>query len=336
MRSLKTLGIVALAATAALTGCSAGGGGGGNGGGNNGGGGGDTDFPEDDITFIVPYPAGSAPDAQSRIIAQELEDDLGVSVVVQNIEGGAGTIGLYELARADADGYTIGLGTASAAIQSRAVDTPFEGLESLTPIAQATQTVNVLYASPDKGWETFEDFVAEAEERPGELQVGLPPAGSGQHIGWLAFEEAAGIDVREVHFDAGQMVLPAVNGTVDASVSQPGPVVQYVETGELGFLGAWGEELPEGLDTVLFADEGLDVNRFAGWEGVFGPAELPEDVRDVLVDAVERAIESDAYQEYTASTYGVAAFVGGEDFTEVVEETDRVGAEIVEELGLGG
>lgn len=327
MGNLKTIGIAALAATVALTGCSQGDGGTG--------GGGDTDFPEDDITYVIPYPAGSAPDAQGRIIARQLEDDLGVSVVVQNVEGGAGTIGLYDLARADADGYTIGIGTASAAIQSRAIDTPFEGLESLTPIAQTTETVNVLYATPDKGWETFEDFIDEAKERPGELQVGLPPAGSGQHIGWLAFEEAAGIDTSEVHFDAGQMVLPAVNGTVDASVSQPGPVVQYAETGRLLFLGAWGDQLPEGLDTELFVESGLEVNRFRGWEGVFGPADLPEDVRDVLADAVERAVESEPYQEHVANSYGVANFVGGEDFAAAVDETDKVGAEIVEELELG-
>ncbi|MBA2528887.1 MAG: tripartite tricarboxylate transporter substrate binding protein [Euzebyales bacterium] len=333
MHNLKTIGIAALAAAVTLTGCSQGDGGSDGTGGT--GGGGDTDYPEDDITYVIPYPAGSAPDAQGRIIAQQLEDDLGVSVVVQNVEGGAGTIGLYDLARADADGYTIGIGTASAAIQSRAIDTPFEGLESLTPIAQTTETVNVLYATPDKGWDTFEDFVAEAKERPGELQVGLPPAGSGQHIGWLAFEEAAGIDVREVHFDAGQMVLPAVNGTVDASVSQPGPVVQYVEKGDLGFLGAWGEQLPEGLDAPLFVESGLEVNRFVGWEGVFGPAEMPDDARDVLAEAIQRAVESDAFQQHVAKTYGVAEFIGGDDFTAVVEETDAVGAEIVEELEMG-
>lgn len=332
MRTLTKIGVAAFAATVALTGCSQAGGANDA----NGGGDGDTEFPEDDITFVIPYPAGSAPDAQGRIIAQQLEEDLGISVVVQNVEGGAGTIGLYELARADADGYTIGIGTASAAIQSRAIDTPFEGFESLTPVAQTNVTVNVLYASPDKGWESFEDFVAEAKENPGELQVGLPPAGSGQHINWLAFEESAGIDVREVHFDAGQMVLPAVNGTVDVSVSQPGPVVQYVETGELAFLGAWGDQLPEGLDTVLFSEAGLEADRFGGWEGVFGPAELPEDVRGVLTDAIEQAIASDEYQEYFAKTYGVAQFVGGEDFEQVVAETDEVGAEVVEELGLGG
>lgn len=327
MRNLKTMAVAALAATVVLTGCSQGGGGNG---------GGDSGFPEDDITYIIPYPAGSAPDAQGRIIAQQVEEDLGVSVVVQNVEGGAGTIGLYELTRADADGYTIGLGTASAAIQARAVDTPFEGLESLTPIAQTNEAVNMLYASPDKGWDTFEDFIAEAKERPGELQVGLPPAGSGQHIGWLAFEEAAGIDVREVHFDAGQMVLPAVNGTLDASVSQPGPVVQYVEKGDLAFLGAWGEERPAGIDTPLFVESGLEVNRFGVWEGVFGPADLPDDVRDVLADAIGRAVDSDAYQDYVTKTYGIASFIGGADFDTVVAETDQTGAAIVDELGLGG
>ncbi len=328
MRKLMAIGAAALAATVTITGCSQGGGG-------DGGGADAADFPEEDITYLIPYPAGSAPDAQGRIVAQQLEDDLGVSVVVQNVEGGAGTIGLYELSQADPDGYTIGIGTASAAIQSRAVDTPFEGFESLTPVAQTSQTVNVLYATPDKGWDNLEDFITEAKDNPGELQVGLPPAGSGQHIGWLALEEAAGIDVREVHFDAGQMVLPAVNGTVDASISQPGTVTQYVETEALMILGAFGEALPEGLNTTLIVDEGYDVNRFIGWEGVFGPADMPEDVRQVLADAMERAVASDAYQEFMATTSGVAAFVGGEEFEQVVADTDQVGAEIVEELGLG-
>lgn len=293
------------------------------------------DYPEDDIRFIVPFPAGSGPDAAARVITTGLEDELGVSVIVENIEGGSSTLGLYEMSRAEPDGYTIGWGTGSGiSIQSRLVDNPFEGVDSITPIAQVNLVANVLFTSPNRGWDTVDDMIEEALERPGELTVGLGNPGSIQDIQVRLLEEAAGIDLKPVYFDAGQMILPAVNGTVDMSVAQVTPTVQYVDSGDLIYLGALGTNVPEGVDAPLISDAGFDTSEADGWEGVFGPAGMDEAVVKVISDAIGRVMESDEYLDYIAKVYAVAGYLPYDEFAPVVEEGYANGESIIERFGL--
>lgn len=295
--------------------------------------GGDTSFPESAITLIVPFPAGSGPDAAARVIATEMENDLDVSIVVENVEGGSSTIGLFEAASAANDGYTLVYAAATGvSIQSRIIDTPFGGLETLTPIAQTSVTANVMVASPNSGIATIDDFIEAAEDRPGELTVGLGNRASGQDIQVALLEEAADIDVKPVYFDAGQMILPAVNGTVDVSVVQFAPVVQYVEKGDLQYVGAF--TAPEGVDVELFEDAGYATDRWVGWEGFFGPADMDEAVLQVISDAVERATQSDAYLAYMEKTYGIPAFIGWEEFADVAAQVDEDAPKLIDEMGL--
>ena len=309
-------GATTLAFSAALSGCA----------------GGDGPFPDDTITLVVPYPAGAAPDAGARIIAKQLESDLDVSVVVENNEAGASTVGMNEVARSEPDGYTLGWGAATGVtVQPRIIDTPFEGVEALTPIAQVNAVPNILYSNSDKDWETVDEFVAAAKKD--ELTVGLPQPGSAQHLQVAMLEQEADIDLEEVHFDAGEMVLPAVNGTTDSSVSQPGPAVQYVEKGDLNFIGAFGE-VPNDLKVDSFDDAGFDTSALASWEGVFGPKDIPDDVVTTLSDAIGRAVESDEYQKFIAEAYGIPAYLAADRFADVVKKTDKAGATMVEDLDL--
>lgn len=311
------VGAATLAVTFPLSGCAAGG---------------DGAFPDDTITLIVPYPAGSAPDAGARIIATQLESDLDVSVVVENNEAGASTVGMNEVAESEPDGYTLGWGAATGVtVQPRIIDTPFEGVDALTPIAQVNAVPNVLYSNPDKGWETIDEFIAAAKED--ELTVGLPQPGSAQHLQVAMLEQEAGIDLEEVHFDAGEMTLPAVNGTTDCSVSQPGPAVQYVDKGDLNFVGAFGE-VPDGLEVDSFDDAGFDTSAMASWEGVFGPKGMPDDVVNTLSDAIGTAVESEEYQRFIGEAYGIPASLPADEFADVVKKTDDAGATMVEDLEL--
>ena len=324
LRKLAVAGVFA-AVVIALPGCSA-----------LRGGAGAADFPADDITFIVPYPAGSAPDSSARAVATQMESDLGVKVIIDNAEGGASTVGLYKLAGAEPDGYTIGWGTSSGiAVQSRLVDNPFEGIDSLTPISRANLVPNVLFASPDKGWRSIEDFIAAAKARPGQLTVGLGNKGSTQDIAVGLLERAAGIDLKPVYFDAGQMVLPTVNGTIDAGVAQFGPVAQYEQKGDLAYIGVLGGQTPAGVDVPSFDDAGYDTSYFQGWEGVFGPKGLPDEIVARLDQSVRKAVSSDAYEQFTKKVFGIPGYLGHAEFVKLAEEDYRVrGPKIIDEMGL--
>lgn len=292
-------------------------------------------YPEKAITVIVPFPAGSAPDSNARIIAQQMEQDLGQRVIIENVEGGAGTVGLTELQGSDNDGYTLGYGASAAVtIQSRLIDNPFKP-EGLTPIAMVQKVPIVIVASPDRGWDSIDDFIAAAKANPGGVSIGSGNAGSVLDISVRILEQKAGIKLKKAYFDAGQQIVPAVNGTVDSAVSQFTPVVQYVEKGDLEHVGVFGDELPEGIDGVpTFTDAGYDTSRVRTWEGIFGPAGLPDEIVKKIAASVKKATESQAYLDFMAKTKGIPAYLPTAEFADLVQQTDDEAPKIIDELGL--
>ncbi len=326
-RNLSALGAI-LAGALALVGCSGGPG-------EESAGDTEVDFSQDDITFIVPYPAGSGPDAWARVVAGEMESELSTNIIVENKEGGASTIGLFDLANADPDGFTIGLGSFSGiSLQSRLIDNPFGGLETLTPIAQAKAPAFLLFGGAGD-YDSIEAFIDDAKSRPGEITVGVPNPNSVPDVLVRLLEESADIDLSPVYFDAGQQVLPVTNGTVDVGIAQAGPVVQFVDDGQLDYIGVLGSEPAPGLDVPLFDDAGADTSTIADVEGVFGPAGMPDEVVDALSDAVGTGVESDEFIELMDATYSSAVYLDGTEFAARMTELDEAAERLIDELELG-
>lgn len=299
-------------------------------------GGSSDEYPSEDITLVVPYPAGSAPDANARVIAQQVENDLGVSVIVENVEGGSSTIGLNQVANSEPDGYTLVWGTrGGTTVQNRLIDNPFGGMSTLTPVARVNLVPNVLTASPDRGWDSIDDFIAEAKANPSEVSVGIGNAGSSQDIGIRILEREAGIELKKVYFDAGQMVVPAVNGTVDLAVSQFGPVAQYVEKGDLEYIGVFTAQVPAGIKAQTLADAGYDTTSEEDWEGIFGPADLPQRVVEVLSASIQNATESTEFTEFIKTSHGLEGFLPAAEFADEAKRADENAPRLIEELGLG-
>jgi len=110
-------------------------------------------------------------------------------------------------------------------------------------------------------------------------------------------QRQVGIEVKQVIYDAGKQVLAVVNGTIDAAVAQPPPVLQYVERGDLHILGVFGEQKPEGIDAPLFTEAGYDITEVP-YEFVVGSKDMPSERVQVIHDAYEVAMESEEFQKY--------------------------------------
>lgn len=291
------------------------------------------DYPQQDITLTVVYPAGSAPDSTARALAGELEETLGTEVVVVNAEGGNGMVGLAQIVGEPADGYHIGF-TASPPLTTswQLIESSFRGPDSIQALAQTNEVPSVLFVNPQSGITTIEQFVAAAKQRP--LKVGVPGAASVQRFQLEEFLDAAGITVEQVITDAGQQVLPAVNGTLDAAIAQPAPILQYVEKGDLAMIGYFGDSPPEDLDVTPFAEAGYDVT-WGGFEGFIAPKGVPEPILDRLDAAIEEAVNSEAFTEYTATTYGVPAYLDRTASQERMVNDAQIAKETIARLGLG-
>lgn len=283
-------------------------------------------FPTGDITFYTPTQAGGATDLTARTLATQLESELGVSVIVDNRPGGAGSVGMEHLAGQAADGYSIAVLPVEVAMLGHLdYDTDPADYDFLAQVNSQPGTVAVPADSP---YETLDDLVAAAEAAPGTITISNAGAGSIWEAGALELGSAADVEFQGVPFDGGApAVTAAIGGQVDAVVAGIGETAPAHEDGRLRVLAVFTEEEAPALAGVETATaQGYDVV-IGSWAAIAAPAGLPDDVRATLESALQVAAESDEYVDFIESSGNIPLFRGADDATSFVEsEHERFGA----------
>ncbi|WP_109472524.1 Bug family tripartite tricarboxylate transporter substrate binding protein [Ornithinimicrobium cavernae] len=272
-------------------------------------------LPDGQLTFIVPYGPGGSTDNISRIFVEHLEKQLDRPIVVENVEGGGGVIGMTETMQSDPDGLTIGLGTNTALTFQPLVS---DGLawgstDDYSVFGAMGETPVLAISSTASGIETLDDFVTEAEARPGEISVGTTGANTLAHISAAQLENQLGIDLNIVHFpSAAEAVTAAVGGHIDAYLTTPSSAQAMVEAGEVNGLAILNEQVPEGLDVPSAVEEGIDpVISFTVY--VIAPKGLPEAVATELEEATVAVLKDPAYQKAVAGEGAFPGAIGAEE-----------------------
>ena len=151
------------------------------------------DWPTKAIRAIVPLTAGSATDMIGRTVLDQLSQQLGQPIVVENRPGAGNTIGMATAARSDADGYTILINSSSHTIVPATYgNLPFDTLRDFTPVIPLGNMPTVLVVSPSKGYKNVADFVAAAKAKPGSMNYSTAGAGNFSHFASEVFRRAAG------------------------------------------------------------------------------------------------------------------------------------------------
>ena len=336
-RLVQVLGV--FAASALIVGC--GGNGGGAGGGEASGdasGGTETTsapaeptYPTKNITMVVPYNPGGASDLAARTMAAAMEPELGVSIVVENRTGGAGSVGLASLAESDPDGYTIGyMPVETVMLEHNGYDIDPANYDYLGQIVSVPATVAVAANSP---YQTLDDLIAAAKANPDTITVGNSGAGSIWHAATTALGKAGDAVFRPVPFDGGApAVTAAIGGQIDAVVAGVSETAQYHKDGELRVLAVLADDPVESLPDVKTASElGIDVS-IGGWGLVGAPAGLPDEVVQVLDAAVEKAVASDEYQSVISNAGNIPVWKNAADTKAFVDSEATRFAELLAEL----
>lgn len=278
------------------------------------------EFPTSDIRLLVPWQPGGNGDLTARTLAPLLEEDLGVNVVVENRPGANGSVAYNWLKEQDPDGYNI-------SVMSMEINTlgPMDyGIEStdFTYLGQALSGPGAIAVPVDSPYETFEDFLADAEERPGEITYSSPGAGSGWDAAAHGLQELAGIDLTNVPFDgSAPSVAAAAAKDVDITIDAIGQQKPLVDGGELRYLATFTEERQPGLEDIpTVAESGVEFTN-ATFIGLIGPQDMPEDVVETLSSAIVRAsqhedfvsvIENSNYQPESKNAAEFEEFIIGE------------------------
>jgi len=240
------------------------------------------DYPSKPIRLVVVTAAGGLMDVAARVTAEHLSNALGQRVVVENRGGSGGNLGAEAVAKAEPDGYTIGLiQVGNVAINPYIYsDLPFDPLHDLVPVAPVTSSAILVVANAKVAAKDLRELIALAKREPGKLSYGSGGPGTAPHLAGEMFKVQAGVNILHVPYRG---VGPAVNdlagGHVDLTFAGWGAVRSPVESGLARVLAvAQGERLVAAPQFPTAAEAGLPGYEFVTWFGIVAPKGTPDPV----------------------------------------------------------
>jgi tripartite-type tricarboxylate transporter receptor subunit TctC len=291
MRAARPLGavrpLVLLAAVALVVAACSGGSDGGTSAG-----GGAEGYPDQNITMVVPFSAGGPTDTVTRLIAEPMSAKLGTQIVVQNVEGAGGTVAAGEVSRAKPDGYTvlmhhIGMSTAPALY----ADLPYKPLEDFKTIGLVTEVPMTIIARRDFEPNTLQELVDYVKANANTVTYANAGIGAASHLCGLLFQKAIGVKLQEVPYDGtGPALTDIVGGQVDFMCDQTTNTTGQIKSREVKAYAVTTEERVESLPDLPTATEaGLEL-QLSVWHGLYVPAGTPDEVVQILSDALKVAL----------------------------------------------
>ena len=257
-------------------------------------------WPAKPIRLISPFPPGAVVDTLCRTLAVPLGEALGQPVLVENRPGAGGNIGMEIVAKAPADGYTIGMGgIAQHAINpSVYASMPFDPVRDFAPIIFVARNINVLVVHPSLPAHDVRELIAYARANPGKLSFGSAGAGTSQHLAGELFKQLAGVDMTHVPYKgAGPAVTDLLAGQIPLMFVDISAVLGHVRAGKLRALGVTSRNRTPLLDVPTIAEQGLPGFEVNAWFGLLAPAGTPREIVARLNAETAKVLRSGATLE---------------------------------------
>lgn len=276
----------------------------------------DANYPSKPIEIIVPFGAGGGADICVRMISKYAEQDLGQNIVVNNVTGGSGTVGLTQLSQAKADGYKLGYFASTNSNDNLLFKGIEYGADSFTPICMFAADPHIIVASKKSGITDMDSLIAKAKENPGKLTFGIGGAWTSWDFLRIKLEEATGTSYKRMVFQGGANAINAVAGG-DCDIATPfvSEALAQIQAGNIVPIAITSAERFEMVpDIPTVKESGLDYEHTM-WRGLVAPAGVPEEIASKLSDAFQKAFDDPAYQQAALEAGVFSEFKGKDDFT---------------------
>lgn len=294
-------------------------------------------WPSKPIRAIIPFGAGSATDVIPRIVFDQLSQQLGQSIVVENRGGAGGTIGAAAVAKSDPDGYTLLVHSSAHTITpSLYPNLSYDTAKDFVAVGAIGSVPNVLIISPSKGLTNIKDFVAKAKANPGTFNFASVGIGSAVHLSAERFRVSAGYEAVHVPFKGGADALTEViAGRVDYYFCPIATALPHIKDGKLLGLAVSSPARAAALpDVPTTLESGFPDSDYTFWVGVFAPKGTPKEIVEKFNAEMIKAMAAPAVKEKLAALGVEAMALSPPQFEAQVQKEIGTYADFTKKAGL--
>jgi len=257
-------------------------------------------FPSRPITIIVPFSAGGPSDAMARILAERMKVTLGEALLVENVTGAGGSVGVGRAVRAAPDGYTISFGHLGTHVANGAIyKLGYDLVTDLEPVALLPSNPMIIVSKNAVPAKSLNEFLAWLKAQPTPPTAGTAGAGSGSHIAGLYFENITGIKLQYVPYrGTGPAMNDLVAGQIDLIVDQTSNSIGQVRAGNIrAYAITDGKRVESASDIPTVDEAGLPGFHMTLWSGLWVPRGTPADIVARLNTAAVDALNDPAVRK---------------------------------------
>lgn len=294
------------------------------------------EYPENEITMIVPFGAGGSTDIVGRIAAQAMSERLGVPVIVDNRAGAGGTVGTQAVTGMPADGYTISVATTSTHVVGPLTieSVQYDPLEDFAHIGMIAETPYVMVINPSLEASSVQEVIDLLLENPGDYNFGSAGQGSTTHLAGLMFLSATGTDMEHIPYASNAEATTALMGNeVQVLFGSMPAVLSQIQAGSIEALAvgtvARSPELP---DTPTMQEAGVEGYRASLWLGLAAPAGTDDAIIQTLADALAESVQDEAVAAQLSANGADPLIMTPEEFRELIVSELEVYGEIVSDV----
>ncbi|MBS0549712.1 MAG: tripartite tricarboxylate transporter substrate binding protein [Proteobacteria bacterium] len=294
-----------------------------------------TKWPERPVKLVVGFTAGSATDVTARIFAQKFTEAWGQSVIVENVSGNSGAIGVDKVAKAAPDGYTLmWSGNAAITVLPALQPLPFDPIKDFDPISTSLMMPSVFAVNNDFPVKTLAELIAYAKANPGKLSYGSPGVGTPQHVAGELFCHLAGIKMEHIPY-RGANFNDTLGGQVPVAIQNAGAIMPLVRDGRLRGLAV--TSLKRSSDTnnlPTVAESGFPGFEATSWFALLAPAGTPKPILEkVRAESLKVLADPEMLKKFAALGLQPVGSTGEETRNAIATDIPKWG-KVIKEAGI--
>jgi tripartite-type tricarboxylate transporter receptor subunit TctC len=293
-----------------------------------------SEYPDKPIKMVIPYTPGGSIDTVGRMVADQLQRQLGQPIVIENLPGASGVLGSLNVKKAKADGYTLLFNASSQVYMPLVVaKKTYDAEQDFTPVGQIGYVPLVVAVNNDVPAKSLREFATLARANPGKYTWATSGLGTTSHLSEEMINRALKLDMEIIAYKgAVPQLTDVVGGHVSAAVSPMPGVRSFVQAGRLRALAVTSKTRVANMpDVPTVAESGIPGFELLSWYGIWGPADMPLAVTNRLNAEIAKAVDTPALKAKFAELSFVPSKSTPEQFKKLIrEDLTKIGQAVKE------